>query len=202
LTISILTCYNVLYFQPLSHIRGKKHLDKNRNVLRLNVGFLLKENIGYSREITFDEPHVHVAEDLTVDRLHGAITFSRTPQGLYAQGRLQAISHEQCVRCLIAVDQTLTCKIGDLFIYPPENAPEDALTVGEDIHIDLAPLVRENMLLSKPIRILCRPDCKGLCPTCGQNWNEGPCDCREESGDLRWAALEKLKKESPPKADT
>jgi len=201
LTILILACYNDLYFQPLSHIRGKKYLDKNRNVLRLNVGFLLKENIGHSREITFDEPEVHVAGDLTVARLHGTITFSRTPQGLYAQGRLQATSHEQCDRCLTEVQQTLTCKIGDLFIYPPENAPQDSLTIGDDIHIDLAPLVRENLLLSKPIRILCRPDCKGLCPNCGQNWNEGPCSCREEKDNPRWAALGKLKQESSAKAD-
>ena len=130
--------------------------------------------------------------------MRGAINFSRTPQGLYAQGRLQAISHEQCVRCLADAEQTLTCKIGDLFIYPPENAPEDALTVGEDVHIDLAPLVRENMLLSKAIRILCRPDCLGLCPQCGQNWNEGPCDCQAENSDPRWAALKKLKRGSPP----
>jgi uncharacterized protein len=183
----------------ISHSR-KKNLDKNKNILRLNVGFLLKEGIGYSREVTFDEPEVQVAADLSVSRLHGAVNFSRTPQGLYAQGRLQAIIHEQCVRCLTDVDQTLTCKIGDLFVYPPENAPEDTFTVGEDVHIDLAPLVRENMLLSKPIRILCRPNCKGLCPNCGQNWNEGACNCHEEKDDLRWAALEKLKKESTSKS--
>jgi uncharacterized protein len=162
---------------------------------------LLKEGIGYSREVPFDESEVRVADDLAVSQLHGAIMFSRTPQGLYAQGRLEAITHEQCVLCLKDVDQVLTCKIGDLFFYPPENAPEDALTVGEDVHIDLAPLVRENMLLSKPMRILCRKDCKGLCPNCGQNWNEGPCNCSEENDDPRWAALKKLKKESSSKPD-
>jgi uncharacterized protein len=162
---------------------------------------LLKESIGYSREITFDEPEVDVAADLAVSRLRGAVNFSRTPQGLYAQGRLQAVIHEQCIRCLTDVHQVLTCKIGDLFFYPPDDAPEDALTIGEDIHIDLAPLVRENMLLSKPIRIVCRPDCKGLCPTCGQNWNEGPCDCQEEKADPRWTALEQLKKDSSSKPD-
>ena len=188
--------------QPIISHSREKHLDKNKNVLRLNVGFLLKEGIGYSREITFDEPEVQVAADLTVSRLHGAVSFSRTPQGLYVQGRLQAVSHEQCVRCLADVDQMLASKIGDLFIYPPENAPEDALTVGDDVHIDLAPLVRENMLLSKPIRILCRPDCKGLCPHCGQNWNEGPCNCSTEQDDPRWAALAKLKKEASSEADT
>lgn len=181
-------------------ILARKHLDKNKNILRLNVGFVLKEGIGFSREFTFDEAEVHVADDLIVSQLTGAVTLSRTPQGLYAQGRLQGTIHDQCVRCLVDVDQILTSKIGELFIYPPENAPKDALVVGEDAHLDLAPLVREDMLLSKPIRILCRPDCKGLCPICGQNWNEGPCDDYPvEKTDPRWTALAELKKDLPKK---
>jgi uncharacterized protein len=144
---------------------------------------------------------VQVADDLTVNHLHGAVTFTRTPQGLYAQGSLRATIDEQCVLCLTDVEQPLTSKISDLFIYPPEDAPEEALTVGDDAHIDLAPLVRENMLISRPIRILCRPDCKGLCPTCGQNWNEGPCACQTERDDPRLAQLAKLLKELPNKTD-
>ena len=162
---------------------------------------MLKEGIGYSREVVFEEPKVQVADDLIVNHLHGTVTFTRTPQGLYAQGAVQAKIDEQCVLCLTAVQQTLTSKISDLFIYPPENAPEDALTVGDDAHLDLAPLVRENMLISKPIRILCRPDCKGLCPNCGQNWNEGPCSCQDESGDSRWSKLAGLLKEFPSQTD-
>jgi uncharacterized protein len=162
---------------------------------------LLKEGIGYSREVVFDESEVRVADDLTVNRLHGAVTFTRTPQGLYAQGNLQATIAEQCVLCLTDVEQPLTSKISDLFIYPPENAPEEALAVGDDAHVDLAPLVRENMLISKPIRILCRPNCKGLCPNCGQNWNEGPCDCQDETGETRWTKLATLLKEFPAKTD-
>jgi uncharacterized protein len=151
--------------------------------------------------VVFDEPKVQVADDLVLDHLHGAVTFTRTPQGLYAQGALRATVGEQCVLCLTDVQQPLTSRISDLFIYPPENAPEDALTVGDDAHLDLVPLVRENMLISKPIRILCRPDCKGLCPSCGQNWNEGPCSCLDESGDVRWAKLARLLKEFPSKTD-
>jgi len=59
-------------------------------------------------------------------------------------------------------------------------------------------LVREDMLLSIPIQALCRPGCKGLCPRCGRNWNDGPCDCRDEAVDPRLTVLTQLLQESPP----
>jgi uncharacterized protein len=53
------------------------------------------------------------------------------------------------------------------------------------------------LLLSVPMQALCQPDCKGLCPTCGADWNEGPCDCPSEEVDPRWAGLADLLKEPP-----
>ncbi len=161
------------------------------------MGFLLKEGIGYSREFQFDEPVVQVADDLSVSRLRGAVTLTRTPQGLYAEGRLRASRRSECVRCLTETDQPLSSHISELYFYPPETAPEGALTVGDDVHLDLAPIVREDLLVSMPMRSLCRPDCKGLCPTCGQNWNEAPCDCEDEPVDPRMAVLAQLLKEIP-----
>ena len=64
--------------------------------------------------------------------------------------------------------------------------------MGDDAHLDLAPLVREDMLVSMPLQTLCRADCKGLCPQCGQNWNDGPCDCRDDEIDPRFAGLADL----------
>jgi len=161
------------------------------------VGFLLKEGVGFSREITFDEPLVQVANDLTVSHLQGVLHLTRTPQGLYAEARLRATVRAECVRCLTETHQTLSSRISELYIYPPETAPEGALTVGDDLNLDLAPVVREDMLISMPMRLLCRRDCKGLCPHCGQNWNEGPCDCEDEEVDPRLAALSQLLKEAP-----
>ena len=161
-------------------------------ILRLNVGFLLKEGIGYSRDFEFDEALVQVADDLLVSRLRGSVNFTRTPQGLYAHGALRATVRSECARCLAEIDQAVSSRISELFIYPPEDAPEGALTVGDDVHLNLAPMAREDMLLSMSMHALCRPDCKGLCPQCGQNWNEGPCDCTEEKGDPRLAVLKQL----------
>ena len=54
--------------------------------------------------------------------------------------------------------------------------------------------MREAVLLELPDAPLCRPDCAGLCPTCGTNLNTGTCDCTAPAGDARWAALDDLKR--------
>jgi uncharacterized protein len=58
--------------------------------------------------------------------------------------------------------------------------------------VDVGPDIREDILLRLPNFPLCSPDCKGLCPQCGANLNEGTCDCRPPV-DNRWGALDKLK---------
>ena len=55
-------------------------------------------------------------------------------------------------------------------------------------------LVRDTLLVAEPLRELCKSDCKGLCPVCGQNLNEGQCDCDTFVPDPRLAALESLLK--------
>ena len=57
--------------------------------------------------------------------------------------------------------------------------------------LDLAPMVREEVLLAVPDAPLCRPDCAGLCPTCGADRNAAPCDCDTAVRDDRWAALDR-----------
>ena len=75
---------------------------------------------------------------------------------------------------------------------------EDDLTTAfyENDTIDLGQLMREQFFLALPMKPLCRDDCKGLCPTCGTNWNKGPCDCTNRWEDPRLAALKTLKGDS------
>ena len=61
--------------------------------------------------------------------------------------------------------------------------------------LDLAEYFRQSFLMAQPLKILCRTDCKGLCPACGINKNNGECRCEQKGIDPRWAALEKLKGE-------
>jgi uncharacterized protein len=57
----------------------------------------------------------------------------------------------------------------------------------------LEDVLREQVLLSLPLKALCQEQCKGLCPQCGKNWNEGPCSCTAQPVNPRWPALQDLK---------
>jgi len=58
--------------------------------------------------------------------------------------------------------------------------------------IDLGEDVRQFLILSLPLKILCREDCAGLCPVCGANRNRSSCSCTTEEGDPRWAELKRF----------
>jgi uncharacterized protein len=62
-----------------------------------------------------------------------------------------------------------------------------------DGRIDMAEVVREQLLLAMPEQIFCREDCLGLCPKCGSNLNLIDCKCADDEIDPRWAALKNLK---------
>jgi uncharacterized protein len=133
---------------------------------------MLHQTVGYSRTFEFDHPSVQVGDDLDVSDLKGELRLTRTAQGLYAAGAMQAGVQAECVRCLTAFQQRLSIGFDDLFTYPPSQAIEPLLAIPENGLLDLGPLTREYMLLDFPLQPLCRPDCKGLCPECGVNWNE------------------------------
>lgn len=162
--------------------------------LRFNFGFLLEADYGTIREIELDYPSIKVSDDVTLTPLVGVITATRTTEGLYIQGDLQSSMSLECVRCLEQAVVPVNIVLDELFYYPPHIAPAGEHKVGDDGMIDLAPLVRELSLLSVPIKVLCRPDCQGLCQECGANLNQGECGCVTDEIDPRFAALEMLLK--------
>jgi uncharacterized protein len=62
----------------------------------------------------------------------------------------------------------------------------------------LEDVLREQILLALPAKILCKEDCKGLCPECGRNRNTDPCDCAATSVDPRWASLQTIRSRVKP----
>jgi uncharacterized protein len=60
--------------------------------------------------------------------------------------------------------------------------------------IDLSDDVRQTVLLSVPLKLLCKADCRGLCPECGANMNADSCTCPSQSSDGRWEALRTFRK--------
>lgn len=166
--------------------------EKNRSRLRFNFGFLIEGDLGESREIELDYPRIRVSDDVVLKPLQGKFQVSRTSKGLYLQGVLTSHIETECTRCLNAVDLPISIELDDLFYYPPAEAPEGEYIVGEDGMLDLAPLVRELSLLEIPMQVFCREECLGLCPECGKNLNDGPCDCQIDDIDPRLAALRAL----------
>lgn len=170
----------------------------NNRVLKFQVGYLLAESKGYSSEIELQVPRLRIAEDLIVDFLKGVLRLSRTSRGILVQGTLHSSIPGTCSRCLEECPIPLDVSIEELFVYPPEPGAE--FVVGEDCNLDLAPLLREETIIDMPMNILCRPDCAGLCPECGANRNEGPCECESEPIDPRMAALKAFKDKLAPKS--
>lgn len=107
---------------------------------------------------------------------------------------MRATLQAECVRCLIELLQTLKIDFTELYAFSLRSVSESGLILPEDGHIDLAPLVREYMLLEIPINPVCRADCLGLCPTCGENLNEDPHEHGGETIDPRLANLKDLLK--------
>ena len=68
-----------------------------------------------------------------------------------------------------------------------ENLDENDYLTGMDLDVDR--LVYLEVLMSWPLKVLCKEDCKGICSQCGKNLNEGPCGCAEEPKDPRMAAI-------------
>lgn len=162
----------------------------NKRVLKLNVGFLLNESLGTSRTVDFAVPPLAVSADLHLDYLQGTLRLSRTREGILVQGTLQAAVQGECSRCLTTTDVPLTLDLEELF---STSANHSTFTIGEDAILDLTPLVREEAIVSIPVAPLCKPDCAGLCPSCGQNLNLGSCDCPTDDIDPRFAILLQLK---------
>ena len=107
-----------------------------------------------------------------------------------------------CARCIEPVEIPLAAEF-DLIFRPlgaDADVPERSITASETEigyyqgdSLLLEDVLREQVLLSLPVRTLCKPDCKGLCPRCGANRNLQPCSCDEGPSDPRWEALTDLR---------
>jgi len=143
-----------------------------RNPLLLNVGFIIHETIGYSRDFPFEFDTISIPPDTKLSNLSGLVRVTRTAQGLLVQVKMEAYLPAECVRCLTDFSQRLEIDFTDLYAFTKDSVTELGLLMPENGKLDLAPIVRDEMLLAIPISPLCRADCKGLCPICGENLND------------------------------
>ena len=104
-----------------------------------------------------------------------------------------------CDRCTKEFHSVITSNYRMIYLFTQkvEHSENDKMDVvylhPETDKIDLIEDIRDYVLLAVPMKKLCSEDCKGLCPKCGLNLNDGPCQCKEENIDPRWEPLLKLK---------
>jgi uncharacterized protein len=160
-------------------------------MLRVDLRELAQGPVETSGELTQDDPAL---EGLDIN-LRQPIKVRGRLQGIgegryYWQGTAQTVVQGECRRCLTPVETPVNLEIGALFTQDPDALEDpDSYPVAPDAtEVDITPAVREELMLAAPRYVLCRDDCKGLCPQCGQDWNAGPCDCAPAS-DPRWQPL-------------
>lgn len=128
--------------------------------------------------------------------LHLELRLESVSEGVLVTGTVTGPLRGECGRCLRDIDDALAVPVQELFAY--ENSTTDETTDEDEVGrmqgdlIDLEPTVRDAIVLALPNNPLCRPDCPGLCPECGQPWDELPADHQHGQIDPRWAALGKL----------
>jgi len=148
--------------------------------------------------VDFFDPQLRQATPILAS---GIAELSRTLMEIRVRGHLSTTVEDPCDRCLEPVSFVIDTDF-DLVYRPAEqipeheemNIPESESEVGfyEGEGLDLADVVREQILLSLPMHRLCSGDCKGICPVCGQNRNNIDCNCQAEAGDDRWAGLKQM----------
>lgn len=163
-----------------------------RRPFRINVGFIVHEEVGYKHEFPFEFDQVQISEDLVLRNFEGLVSIGRTPQGLIVQGDFSAETSLECARCLTGFDRELEWDFTELYTFKHKSVSESDLLLPDDQHIDLQPLIREYALLEFPINPICKPDCKGLCPVCGENLNEVDCGHKDSSEESPFSSLKDL----------
>ncbi len=168
--------------------------NENGGVLRFQVTDLLGHP-GLSRAVG-GELHLHlkVGETVVDDVADVVAQLNSIPEGIIARGSASTVAHYECARCLIEWDGPVQIEFTELFARSPNSklADEDRNQVTREGFIDLSPLVRDEISLSLPADPRCRPDCLGLCPTCGADLNVSPCAGHGDQSSSPFAALKQL----------
>jgi uncharacterized protein len=155
--------------------------------------------IDLGAEVTQKTPLVTSGRAELIEEDHGR---KQVIRDIRVVGRLSTRVEVRCARCL----EPVTSNLDNAFdlLYRPLGADKgrDEVSISEaETEIGyyqgdgllLEDVLREQVLLATPVRMLCREDCKGICPSCGRNRNKEECQCAVEQADARWEALKDLR---------
>lgn len=169
-------------------------------MLSYNVATLLRSAPGTERRYAVETADLDMYDDLQLAApIAGEVRLSRTGRSILARASLSTAIESMCSRCLQPVVASISVEIEEVALpsididtglpVDPDVEP-DALRLDDHHELDLGEPVREAISLAEPIALLCRPDCRGLCPACGADLNTaGQHAHSEPSIDPRLAGL-------------
>ncbi len=167
--------------------------------MQINVAQLLKEPVGAKRNYEIDG----LAGENDENHVEGHIELIRTDRGILAEGKFSADITGSCSRCLVEVKKQISFIMEEEFFPAVDissgarlNPPPDEFKITENHILDLREAIRQYIIMATPTRLLCRPDCPGICPVCGQELARRQCGHATRSHDSRWDKLAQIEKES------
>ena len=149
--------------------------------MRIDLSAPLRDS-GQSYPFSADlelEPIVYLDDPVAFSNVHAEGVLIGAGESVEMRATVSADVTSRCALCLEEAKALLAAETVDRFSRTP-NEDEDEYLI-EGYSADLTKPVLDALLLEMPMRFLCRPDCKGLCPVCGQNRNNGSCTCEQDS---------------------
>ena len=149
------------------------------------------------KEVSYEaSSFVHMGETVEViDCPKVLLTFSAVEKGkIRITGVGEIHLRMNCSRCLEPVEQTVSFEI-DRVVYAPDRLDEETKeeqSFIENYSLNVEDLINDEILLSMPMKVLCKEDCKGICMVCGKNLNLGECGCDRFVPDPRMAAIKDI----------
>ncbi|QRN86252.1 DUF177 domain-containing protein [Clostridia bacterium] len=155
----------------------------------------IRSKSGSEKSIDFIQPVEDIAEKKIhfLQPVHFKGKIRNLDGTLYLDGEADILIERVCDRCLCAYKQSLTIRIEENFC--PENKIIDDIDFlktynGNQLVLDRS--IQDCVLLNTNMNSICKEDCKGICPTCGKDLNEGPCSCEKDTIDPRMEILKNL----------
>jgi uncharacterized protein len=168
-----------------------------------NVAGLLQQPPGATRDVRLRDHYLSLGPDVELaGPLDADLRLQRTNRGILVRGRVKAPLRRTCGRCLDAFVEEVSVDVTEEYlpsVDPGSGAPlaapaadEEALSINDHHEIELDRVLHDELLLTEPMVPLCRPDCPGLCPDCGERLDRGEHRHAEPELDPRLAGLARL----------
>jgi DUF177 domain-containing protein len=162
-------------------------------MIGVNVAQLLHAPVGTTRSYLLDDDEPELQQELSLKSpIVGTLKLTRTNHGILAEAQYTVEVEQECGRCLDPARSTIVSDIREE-ILPSYNivtglpvdldVDPDSPRINANHEVDLTDLIRQDIVVQQPLQPLCRPDCPGLCPSCGLELQTGACGCAAQDDD-------------------